>query len=133
MNQSPINLPYQRFRPIRGLYPAEVSSSLWLQRTYLYSCHCQMVVYTLYCQAQSAQTYTLLTLHFFLEVLWSVVNCYIYSIGPVHFVVGDNRLSYAPWPHPLSPHFQPESSHQWLWTDWNNWFRSPILTRKSYL
>ena len=28
----------------------------------------------------------------------TAVNCFTYSIRPVHFMVGDNRLSCAPWP-----------------------------------
>ena len=26
------------------------------------------------------------------RILWSAVNCYLYSVGPVHLMIGDNRL-----------------------------------------
>ena len=100
MNQSPINLPYQRFRPIRGLYPADVRLKLTLTPEYVFI---QLSLsdgslYFIPTGSISSNVHFTNT-PFFLEVLWSVVNCYLYSIGPVHFVVGDNRLSYAPWPH----------------------------------
>ena len=39
----------------------------------------------------------------FWEILWSVVIRCLHSIGPVYFMVGNDRLSREPWPHPYHP------------------------------
>lgn len=37
---------------------------------------------------------------FFSEILWTTINRCLWTIGPVHVMVVDNRLPRAPWPHP---------------------------------
>ena len=115
-----IILPYQR-----RLTSSNASSLRW-HRSYMYVLY--LLIYCLFwtnvkatmvdtiyrtfiCLISPNVHFTLTLFSFFLEIIWSAVNRCLYSIDPVHFMLRDNRLSRAPWSYPISPHFQPDSSH----------------------
>ena len=62
---------------------------------------------------------------------WEVLNRCLYSISPVHIMVGNKRFSHAPWPH--FKH-KTELSHKQLWsgTNWDT-FRSIINKEKIHV
>ena len=53
----------------------------------------------------------------FTGILWSAVNCCLYRIGPVHFMVRDNRLLYIQIGHALAK--EPISIGFWKLLFWN--------------
>ena len=53
------------------------------------------------CSAYGLQNFLLHPL--FKKILWSVVIRCLHSIGPVYFMLGNDRLSREPWPHPYLP------------------------------